>query len=381
MTFIRHFLIGLFIAGSLLAQDSTKSGFQFRDLIRLPTTSVKHQGRTGTCWIFSTISFLETELLRTGGDSVDLSEMYISRQIYPLKAQSYVRLHGKATFEEGGLAHDVIHVLREQGLVPESAYSGMYVEGEKHNHREMIAVLQGALDAIVQNRGETLSPVWSDVIEAILDVYLGVPPSQFELEGKILSPASFVKSFKINPDAYVSLTSYLHHPFYQSFVLEVPDNWSRGSFYNLPLDDFMKVIRHALKEGYSLVWDGDVSEKGCDYEKGIALLPKKKWEDKTDDEQDSTAVIPEPEIEVTQEIRQTCFDNYSSTDDHLMHLIGLAEDQEGTLYFIAKDSDSNRKNPYDGHHYLSESYMRAKTVSIMVHKDGIQKDIRKKIGL
>ncbi|NQT25230.1 aminopeptidase [candidate division KSB1 bacterium] len=384
MGFLKRIWIGLFVVALLHAQtesDSTQAGFEFTDQIRLPTTSVKHQGRTGTCWIFSTISFFESEVLRAGGDSLDLSEMYIARRTYPLKAESYVRLHGKANFEEGGLAHDVIRVMQKEGLVPESAYPGKYVEDEKHNHREMIEVLQGSLDAIVRNRAKTLSPVWPQVIEGILNVYFGELPETFLQNNESFSPKSFAHSLNLNPDDYLEFTSYTHHPFYESFVLEVPDNWSRGAFINIPLVEFMQVIQHALNKGYTLVWDGDVSEKEYFWKKGVALLPEKLWDDKTEDKQDSTGLAPESEIIVTPEIRQTYFNNYSSTDDHLMHLIGLANDQDGTRYYILKDSASEKENPFDGYVYISESYMRAKTVSIMVHHNGVPKKVKKEIGL
>lgn len=343
------------------------------------STSVKDQGRTSACWCFATVSFLESELLRMGKDAFDLSEMFVVRHTYPRKAVRYVRLHGNTVFWGGGLSHDVVGTIREVGLVPEEIYEGRHVDATRHDHNEMGAVLRGAADAIVENRSGQLTPVWPTCIEAILDTYLGKPPASFVFQGEEYTPKSFLKELGLDPESYVEITSFTHHPLYSRFILEIPDNWALSEYYNVSLDDFMLVIDRALGNGYSIAWDGDTSEWSFGAVEGVALLPAMDWRD--EEEGDETCGARGPEKDVTQELRQELFDNYSSMDNHLMHIIGIAEDQDNKRYYIAKDSFGEKGRKYGGLMYMSEAYVRAKTIAIMVHKDAIPRELRRKLSI
>ena len=347
-----------------------KKGYAFTIETKLPCTEVKSQDRTGTCWSFATASFVESELIRTGQGEHNLSEMFIVKNTYKDKARNYVLRQGKANFGEGALAHDLLNAVRRHGLVPESQYSGLLDGKKRHDHSEMAALLKGMLEAVVKRK--SLSPKWRDAYDKILDVYMGKAPQQFEYQGKTYSPHSFAKSLKFNPRDYVSITSFTHHPFNEKFVLEIPDNYSNGSFHNLPIDDVVKTIDRAIKNGYSVAWDGDVSEKGFVSGRGLAVLPK---------DSRSTKMYREPveEMEVTQEMRQKTFENLSTTDDHLMHLVGIARDKNGKKYYIIKNS-WGAVGPHKGYLYMSEAYVRLKTIAILVHKDMMPKKEEKKKG-
>lgn len=237
--------------------------------------------------------------------------------------------------------------------------------------KEMDAVLNASLDAIISKKRRRLSKVWPKAIDGILDAYLGQAPESFSFNGQSYTPKSFAEELGFDPDDYIELTSYSHHPFYTTFSLEVPDNWSLNKYLNVPLDELMSVIDHAIQNGYSLGWDGDISENSFSQKRGVAILPVKEWEERTKEERNELCDVPEPEIEVTQEFRQEAFDNFTSTDDHLMHITGMAYDQNGTKYYKAKNSWGQKESKYEGFIYLSESYVRAKTISIMVHKEAL----------
>lgn len=334
-------------------------------------TSVKNQQRTGTCWSFSTVSFLESELIRMGKPEYDLSEMYIVRNIYGDKARNYVFRQGKANFSEGSLSHDVMRGFKMFGIVPESVYSGKLGENDIHNHSEMEAAMKGMLDGILKQKRP--SNKWSDALNCIMDTYIGEAPENFTWQGKSYTPQSFAASLGINPDDYVSLTSYSHHPFYEKCILEIPDNYSNGSYYNIPIDELEAIVANALDKGYTVAWDGDVSEKGFSSKNGIAIIPE-------DPSRTDVFETPGPEMKVAQTDRQEAFESYATTDDHLMHLTGVAKDQSGTTYYLTKNS-WGEVSDYKGFLYMSSSYFRLKTVGIMVHKDAIPQDIAKKLVL
>jgi len=345
--------------------------YEFSKVKTISCTDVKSQDRTGTCWSFATSSFLESELLRQGVKNPDLSEMFTVRNIYVDKAMNYVYRQGKANFSQGSLGHDVLRSYKKFGAVPESAFSGMYAGQSKHNHGEMERVLKGMLDGVIKSKN--LSSHWRDAVDAVLDVYLGEVPSEFEVNGKKYTPKSYAKSLNINPDDYVSISSFTHHPFYESFILEIPDNYSNGQFYNVPLDDMMAIIDYSLEQGISLSWDGDVSEKGFSARQGIAVLPE-------DADREDLYEKPGAEQSVNQTNRQEGFESFATTDDHLMHLVGAARDQKGTKYYLIKNSWGEISD-YKGYLYMSRPYVQMKTMAIMVHKDGIPKSIRKKLGI
>ena len=355
----------------------TQEAYQFTETIDLEATPVISQGITGTCWSFSTSSFLESEIIRLTGKQIDLSEMYSVRNTYPKKAENFVMRQGKAQFSEGGLAHDVINSVRDYGLVPQHAFTGLFSDTSTHNHAEMVAVLEAMVNTYVENPGGKLSKNWSEAIEAVLNVYLGQRLNTFTYEGKEYTPQSFLEMTKIVPDDYVTLTSFTHAPFYSPFVLNIPDNWSYGQMQNIPLNDLMQTIDNALNNGFTVELDCDVSEPAFSSKYGVAVVP----ENSANNKGILTAIYPE--LNVTQEYRQNEFENYTTTDDHLMHITGMLKDQNGTTYYKVKNSwgtDANRTT-HNGYVYFSEAYMRLKTISIMVHKDAVPKAIANKLRL
>ena len=364
------------------AQENDSTGYQFTMVKSLPATPVKNQFRTSTCWSFSSISLLESEMLRTGREAVDLSEMFVVRNVYERKARKYVRLHGSNAFSGGGAFNDVPSILKDLGMVPDEAYAGLDYGSDKHMHNELDAVLKAYVDAVIKNGNGELSTAWFPGLQGILDAYLGEVPKEFMWKGKRYTPVSFANEVMgLNPDDYVLLTSYTHHPFYRPFVLEVPDNWDFGLVYNVPLDELMRTIDHAIDNDYTVAWAADVSEKGFNFRKGVAIVPEKDWDEMSKGEADSAFLAPGPEKTITQEMRQAAFDNYATTDDHGMHITGIAKDENGSRYYYVKNSWGVKNSKYDGWFYASRPFVAYKTMSIMLHKDAIPTDIRKKLGL
>ncbi len=349
--------------------------YQFTDSIDLETSAVISQGNTGTCWSFSTVSFLESEVVRISGKRVDLSEMYHVRQIYPAKAQNYIMRQGTAQFDQGGLAHDVIETVSTYGLVPQSAYTGLSAVELTHNHAELVAVLKAMLDVYMSNPARTLSPKWRTAINSVLDVYLGAVITSFSWNGQQYTPKEFASFLQIDPSAYISLTSFTHKPYYQPFILNIPDNFSNGTFYNLPLDEFVKTIDHALQQGYTLTLDCDVSELSFSAKQGVAVLPA------SNDNPKMAVLGPAKEKTVTAQFRQEEFENYNTTDDHLMHITGMAKDQHGNVYYKVKNSwgTDPLRTKYDGYLYMSQAYLKAKAISVMMHRSGLEEATSKKL--
>ena len=331
-------------------------------------TDVKNQQRTGTCWSFATSSFLESEIKRTKNMDIDLSEMFSVHATYMDKAQNYILRQGKANFSQGSLSHDVISAVERVGLVPESAFSGKPEGVSIHNHGEMVSAAKGMLNGL--QKRETLSPRWKEAMDAILTIYMGDAPDKFTYEGKEYTPKSFAAYLGVQPDDYISISSYTHHPFYKKFILEIPDNYSNGSYQNVPMNELEAIVDHAIKNGYSIAWDGDVSEKTFNHDEGLAILPK-------DPNRENLWDKPGDEITVDQALRQSTFESKATTDDHLMHLVGIAFDNKGTKYYVIKNSWGT-DNTFEGYLYMSQAYFQLKTVGILLHKDGIPKDISKK---
>jgi len=360
-------------AKALLAQETT-STYTFTDIIDLEATPVVSQGNTGTCWSFSTSSFLESEIQRINNMVVDLSEIYNVRNTYPTKAENYIMRQGKAQFSEGGLSHDVMNSVAQYGLVPLDAYTGLAPSENRHNHAEMVAVLKAMLDAYVANPGRELSKKWEPAISGVLDLYLGENLNKFNYKGKQYTPQSFAQFLKVDPTQYVSLTSFTHKPFYKPFILNIPDNFSNGSFYNLPIDEFVETIDNALDKGFTLTLDCDVSESTFSSKQGVAVIPANK------DKAKMAVLSPEKERNITQTYRQDQFENYNTTDDHLMHITGKAKDQNGTIYYKVKNSwGSNTKQ--NGYIYMSVSYMKLKAISVLMHKDALPSSTKRKLSL
>ena len=376
--------------------DRPYAGYVFEDELVLPSTPVKDQYRTGTCWSFSTLSFLESEMLRLGKPEVDLSEMYVVRFTYSEKAKKYIRLHGESSFSAGGAFHDVTNVIKQFGIVPESVYRGLEYGETKHIHGEMDNILKQQVEAIVDNSSIKLSKVCNETVAATLNTYLGEIPQSFEYEGKSYTPQSFATDFiGLNMDDYIEITSYTHHPFYSAFILEVPDNWSWDEVYNVPVNELEEIIDYSLENGFTVAWAADVSEKGfATSNKGVAVLPAvpsaemseadiSKWKSLPEKEKERELYKlnnPVVEMEVTQEMRQLAFDNYETTDDHGLHIIGTAKNQEGKVFYKVKNSWGDY-NEYDGYFYASKPYVSCKTMSVMVHKDGIPQHVREKLKL
>ena len=374
---------------------ATDTAFVFTDIITLPTTSVKDQNKSGTCWCFAGTSFFENEIRRLGGDSLDLSEMFTVRHCYADKADRFVRMYGQMNFAPGGSLLDVPYVWKHYGAVPEEVYRGLEYGEDKHVHGELDAVLDAYVKAVARKPTKKVSTAWKKGVDGVLDAYFGELPATFEYKGKTYTPQSYAASLPIKLDDYVALTSFTHHPFYEQFVFEVPDNWLWGQYWNLPLDEFKAVVDNALENGFRLVWAADVSEGGFKWTDGVALMPKGKsegdmdgtelarWVKLSDKERANSRYdfkAPVEEIEVTQELRQQMFDNQETTDDHGMEIVGVAKDQKGNRYYKVKNSwDTNQV--YDGFFYVSEPYFKAKTVNILVHRDAIPKAIAKKLGL
>ena len=374
------FCIGL---GPLFAQDlpSTLNGYQFSIKKMAGATPVENQNKSGTCWVYSANSFFESELIRMGKPPVNLSEMYIVHAGYLERADNYVRRQGAAAFGQGAETHDVLKIIRKYGLMPYSAYSGFPAGQDKPVHGEMEAVLKAIVDAVIKTPDGKLSGQWRDAFAGALDGYMGTPPAKFTVNGKEYTPQSYFQSTGINLDDYVALTSYTHHPFYKPFVLEVSDNWSNGQFYNVPIDEFEQIADNAVENGYSVVWASDVSEKTFSAKEGLAVWPEKAWADMSADERNEIFKAPHKEKVVSQEERQQGFDELTTTDDHGMHITGYVTDQAGTKYFIVKNSWGVVNPEMNGYLYVSEPYFRAKTMSMLVHKDAIPVAIRKKLGI
>jgi bleomycin hydrolase len=380
---------------TLHAQEDTTKGYRFTDKIRLETTPVKNQFRSGTCWSFATVSLIESELQRTGKGMFDLSEMYVVWHTYQAKADRYVRMHGHMNFSAGGALPDAFYVIKTFGMVPEEAYPGLVIGEENHVHGEMDAVLKAYTDVLIKNPNRKLTPVWKEGYKQLLNTYLGMYPEQFTWNGLTYTPRSFADMLGISADHYIQLSSFTHQALYQPFIVDVPDNWNNDVAYNITLDEMIEALDHALEKGYTVVWASDVSEKGFSHRNGVAIVPEDdpgemegmergRWEQMSRAERDKLLYSfsePVKEKPITPELRQEAYDNYSTTDDHAMHIVGIAHDQNGTKYYIVKNSWGTDNNPYGGYIYVSEAFMRYKTLSLMVHKDAIPGKIKRKLKL
>lgn len=386
----------LFISCALLLStfSAFAQGYQFTEVVTVPATPVKNQAATGTCWCFATTSFMESELLRMGKGEYDLSEMFIVRQKYMNQLQDNYLRRGEGNTGQGSLSHTFMNAYRQVGIVPEEVYKGINYDSERHNHYEMAQYMEAIANVAVKSKKR--SPEYDKLIKNLFDTYLGELPAKFTYKGKEYTPKSFAESLGLNMDDYIELTSFTHHPYYKKFDVEVPDNWEHSLMYNLPLDEMIETVDYALNNGFTVCWDGDVSEKGFSFKNGVAINPEvKKVEDfsntdrarfeKMDEKERLEEVYkfeqPYPEIKVTPEIRQEGFEAFVTTDDHLMHLTGIAKDQNGTKYYITKNSWGTDRNKFGGYLNMSESFVRAKTIYVMVHKDAIPKAIRTKLSL
>lgn len=390
--FTSVFMLAAILSSSMYAQDN--DGYQFTTVKEVKISPVKNQNRTGTCWCFSGLGFLESELLRMGKGEYDLSEMFIVNHSYKDKADKYVRLHGYLNFAQGGSFGDVLYAAKHYGLVPESVMNGLNYGENMHVHGEMESAAANYLEAIIKNPNRKLSTAWKKGFDGIIDAYLGELPEKFTYNGKEYTPKSFAEELGLNIDDYVSLTSFTHHPFYSAFPIEVQDNWRWDLSYNLPIDELMQVFDNAINNGYSVAWASDVSEKGFS-RNGIAVAAdiesmersgsdQDRWLglSQTQKDQEIKKMLEKPcqEIKVTQELRQEEYDNYKTTDDHGMLIYGIAKDQTGKKFYMVKNSWGT-DNKYKGTWYASETFVAFKTMNIVVHKNAIPKEIRAKLGI
>lgn len=391
-------LCTVFASGAQTAEtDGEPEGYRFTDRNILRTTPVKDQNRSGTCWCFSTMTMLESEILRSGGREMHLSEMWIVRHSFMDKAEKYMRMHGTINFAEGGASRDVTEGIKAHGIVPNDVYPGLNYGTDKPDFHELSRVLKAYLDAVMaasEDGKKPLSTAWKRGFDALLDTYFGVCPETFEWEGRSYTPQSFAASLPIDMEDYVDLTSFTHHPFYTQFIIEIPDNWMWGTVYNVPLDEMMAAIDHALDKGYTVAWGTDVSDKGFSRTKGIGILPEadlesmsgteaEKWGQLTQREKEEALYKfdkPGKERTVTQQSRQEAFDNYDTTDDHGMVIVGTAEDQNGTTYYKVQNS-WNVNSPYKGFWYFSKPFVALKTTSITINRNALPAALRKKLNL
>ncbi|MFM9944062.1 MAG: aminopeptidase C [Bacteroidia bacterium] len=387
----------LFLGFGANAQDTIRNkkggGYLFTKVVNLDATPVQDQSSTGTCWSFSALSFFESELIRMGKGKHNLSEMFVVRNAYIDKADKYVRMHGKSNFGQGGAFHDIPYVLKNYGIVPEEIYAGLNYGTDKHNHNELEAILTAMVKTVTDNPQKSLTPSWKKAYTAVVDAYLGTVPETFTYQGKKYTSKEFASSLGLKMEDYVYISSYSHHPFYQPFVLEVEDNWASQQVYNLPLDEFMAVINNSVNKGYTVAWATDVSEKGFSFKNGLAIVPEddtaitkkgmdsKHFNNAGADKAGAPFEAPCLEKVITQQSRQVAFDNYQTTDDHGMHIVGMYKDQTGKVYYRVKNSWGTKNNDCDGYLFASEAFVRYKTMDIMIHKDALPADLKKKLGV
>ncbi|OCB77354.1 aminopeptidase C [Flavobacterium crassostreae] len=393
--FKKAFVVSAFLLGmsSMNAQDglvnslkvnaSEKSveSFKFTDVINLANTSIKNQGSSGTCWSYSTNSYLESEMIRLGKQPVEISQVFSARNAYLEKGKNYVRMHGAVTLGDGGELHDVINMYKKYGAVPQEVYTGLNYGTSKNKFAEMASITQALLAAVVKNPNGELTPNWEKAYAAVLDTYLGEVPKTFNYKGKSYTPQTFAKEVVgIQPEEYIEFGSYTTEPYYEKTMMMVPDNWSFDLVYNIKMNDITAIIDHALKNGFTVAWASDVSEKSFSWKNGIAYVPNKNYEDMSATEKENMFNGPKQELDITEEMRQKAFDNYQTTDDHAMHIVGISKDQTGKEYYIVKNS-WGASNDYKGYLYVSKNFVKYKTTAFLVNKAAVPNDIAKKLKL
>ena len=361
-----------------------------------PITSVKDQNRSGTCWAYSTLSYFESEILKSTGKTYDLCESFVANKDYMDRAVQVVRYHGDMQFAQGGSAYDVYYVLKNYGICPEDAmpFPGSLYGDSLNNFNEFFSLLEPYVDGIATSKASKISNQWKVGFQGILDAYLGECPENFTYEGKNYTPKSFASSLGLNMDDYVTITSYTHHPFYSQFVVEVQDNWRNPASYNLPMDEMMQIIDNAVMNGYTVAWGGDVSEPGFTRDGLAYMIDGKKMQSLQGSDMarwlglsaakrrnliDSLGCNV-PEVQATQEMRQERFDNWELTDDHGMLIYGIAKDQNGKEYYMVKNS-WGETGKYKGTWYMTKTFIAANTMDYMVNKNAIPANIRKKMGI
>ena len=388
-----HYTLSVLLLASASLWAENNEGYKFETVVNQKVTPVKDQASTGTCWCFATTSFVEAELLRQGKGEYDLSEMFIVRQKYMNQLRDNFLRQGRGNIGQGSITTSWITAFNQVGIVPEEVYTGINYDSKLHNHSEMVEYMTAIAKEAVDMKKS--SPQYEQLINSLFDIYLGKVPEKFTYKGKEYTPKSFAESLSICTDDYVMLTSFTHKPYYEPFEIEIPDNWEHDRMY-LPLDELIEATDHALTNGYTVCWDGDVSERGFSFSNGVAINPevddvdeykdsdRARWGQMT--KRDRLAEVfqfkhPYPEVNVTPEVRQQGYESFATTDDHLMHLTGIAKDQNGTKYYITKNSWAADSNKFGGYLNMSESYVRAKTIFVMMHKDSLPEELKNKLGI
>lgn len=367
------------LVNSLKNNQSANSAnsFTFTPVINAEATSVKNQKSSGTCWSYSTNSFLESEMIRMGKKPVDLADLFTARNAYIEKGINYVRMHGALTLGDGGACHDVTNMFAKYGALPQEVYNGNDY-GSPGSSDRMNKLTEAILKKAVSGK---FDPTWKAKYIATIDSCMGAVPEKFTYEGKEYTPKTFAKEVVgINPADYVELSSFTTSPYYEKAVLMVPDNWSFDQVYNVQMDDITTIIDHALKKGFTVAWATDVSEKGFSWKNGVAYVPANDFESMSSEEKKAMFNGPKPEKEITVELRQAAFDDYETTDDHGMQITGMAKDQAGKEYYIVKNS-WGATNDYKGYLYVTKNFVKYKTTAFLLHKNGIPSDLRKKMAI
>jgi bleomycin hydrolase len=382
-----HLFIGLLLLNLVFtAQEQTNkkgSDYVFTTVKNLENTPVQNQNQTSTCWSFSSLSFFESEMMRLGkGNDFNLSEMFVVNKVYSMKADNYIRMHGKTNFGEGGGFPDAINVLKNYGMVPETVYPGKKDMKAPHNHKLLETTLKNILQPASSDDTRRIDfNFLHNTVNSVCEEFLGKTPETFDYKGKTYTPKTYAEVTGLNADDYIFLTSFSHHPYYSQFVLEIPDNWNWQTTYNLPLNELQEVMSNAINTGYTFAWGADVSEKGFLRSDGLAIIPENYLEKTSDADKKKMATTPQKQMVITQELRQESFDNYETQDDHGMHVVGMVKDQNNTIYYVVKNSWGTESNECGGYFYASESYMLYKTTSIMLHKKALTPTIAKKLGI
>ena len=380
--------LALLVSSTTFAQKKKKKEevkqYEFTLVKENPTTSVKDQNRSGTCWAYSGISFIESEILKAGKGEFDLSEMWIVRR--------YIRFHGAATLAEGGAFQDIPYIIKKYGIVPEEVYRGLNYGTELPDFSSVSPALESFVKALATSKQVT--PNWRDALNALLDSYFGPVPEKFTYKGKEYTPKSFAASLGLDFNDYIEIGSFTHHPFYEPFMLEVQDNWLHADIYNVKLDELIEIMDKAIMDGYTIGWGSDVSEKGFSWKNGVAIVPdedkkdlsgteKEKWEKLTPAEKAAAAYSFDgtaKEKAITQQMRQEGFDNFTTTDDHGMHIVGIYKDANGNKFYKVKNSwgDSGK---YNGYFYASEAFVKYKTIDIQINKNALSAEMKAKLKI
>ncbi len=374
------FVLGLtLLVPTLKGQEEEQQkvgAYQFKNCSQQQALPVTNQYRSGTCWSFGGLSFFESEMIRLGMPAINLSEMYIVRHAYEMKAQRYLSMQGKFQFGPGGQFHDVIKVAKKHGFMRESDYNGNPVANGKPVHAELDAITKSMVKVAVKNPNKKLSDSWWPAFTATLDAYLGEVTEATDKKAK-----ETLKETGLNLDDYIEITSFTHLGAYEKEILFIPDNWAMAAYYNVPLEDLVNIVDNALEKGFTVAWDADVSERGFSFKNGLAVIPETPWSEMDKEQRDTIFNSVLKERDITPEMRQASFQNYTTTDDHLMHITGKCTNQNGNTFYYTKNSWGSNRNACGGFLYTSENYLKLKTIAIMVHKDAIPKGIRKKLGI